>query len=98
MTGATADFANRPGRSKRMEGTFDPGTSSHEGPASLLIDGDNNTASGRSRRRATHRKGSRSCDSKSARLPVGTQLKILLRMDHGDASNGRGSTFSAAAG
>jgi len=93
---ATADFSESAAPlEKEWEAAFDPEHRRTRGPVSYLIDGDNNTAW-----RGDRGIGRRNQEGVAVvrfeqplTHPAGTQLKVLLRMDHGDSSNGRGSTF-----
>jgi hypothetical protein len=91
---ATADFEEPAAPlEEEWKAAFDPEHRRTRGPVAFIIDGDNNTGW-----RADRGIGRRNQEGvavvrfeKPLDFPRGTQLKILLRMDHGDSGNGRGS-------
>jgi hypothetical protein len=95
LVNATADFAEPAAPlEEEWKASFDPEHRRTRGPVSMMIDGDNNTGF-----RADRGLGRRNQEGvavvqfeKPLDYPAGTQLKVLLRMDHGDSNNGRGST------
>jgi hypothetical protein len=93
---ATADFSEPAGQiEEEWNATFDPQRKRTRGPVEFLIDGSNLTAW-----RADRGLGRRNQEGvavvqfeKPLDLPAGTQLKIPLRYEHGDTSNGRGNVM-----
>ncbi len=92
---ATADFAESAASlEEEWKAGHDPENKRTRGPASFLIDGSNLTAWRADRGIARRNQPSVAIVQfeKPLEVPAGTQLKVLLRFDHGDSSNGRGST------
>lgn len=93
---ATADFSEAAGpMEEEWKAGFDPQNKRTRGPVSFLIDGDNSTGW-----RADRGIGRRNQEGvavvqfeKPLDLPAGTELKVLLRFEHSDSSNGRGNVM-----
>jgi mono/diheme cytochrome c family protein/uncharacterized coiled-coil protein SlyX len=93
---ATADFSEPAAPLEdEWKAPFDPQHKRTRGPVEFMIDGDNLTGW-----RADRGLGRRNQEGvavvqfeKPLDLPAGTQLKILLRYEHGDMSNGRGNVM-----
>ena len=95
LTNASADFSEPAAPLEpEWKANFDPDHRRTRGPVAFMMDGDNNTGW-----RADRGLGRRNQESvavvqfeKPLDFPPKTELKVLLRYQHSDASNGRGNT------